>query len=295
MALETIVKLETIVDNLRDGYARLEPGSMYHADQLMAEQVQDASLRNRSFYVADGPLYSLEGEGKTSTLWLTRETDNLVLRHLNHEVDSSYDQLINTGNFHPDPEEARISMNAEGTLRIDLTKLRLRGDEKEWRYLAISTTGYDTLNAEERKLAERFYGLRKAFDGAMETLKNAGISITRVSVLNPSYVQEEAKKGSFGRAAWRNSFNDDANSGANDHFVDSHFGLRGVRRVVAPQGRAPEKGEVPGVAVAPPEITLADCYQRVLADPAQAVRALNDKRVAGLFRIMADYLATRGQ
>ena len=148
--------LETIIDNLRDGYNQLQPGTILHADQLMAEQVCDSYLRQQWFYVADGPLYSLEGKKKTPTLWLTREADNLVLRHLNDEVGNSYEQLINTSHFRPDPKEARKSMNARETLRVDLTKLRLEGNEAEWGYLAIPTTDYDKLNAEEQKLAERF-------------------------------------------------------------------------------------------------------------------------------------------
>ncbi len=232
--------LETIVDNLRDGYNQLQPGTMLHADQLMAEQVTDASLRGQRFYVADGPLYSLQ-EG-VPTLWLTRHTveeqNNLVLRHLNDEVDSSYDQLIKTGNFRADPEEAGQAMKAKGTLRVDLTKLRLQGANVEWRYLAVSTTSYDSLNREERKLAERFYGQGDAFVAAMNTLKEVGISETRVYVLNPAYVQKEAQKGPVGRAAWRSSFNYDAGSDARDLNVNDLNVLRGVRQVVVPAGDA---------------------------------------------------------
>ncbi len=227
--------LETIVDNLRDGYKQLKRGTFLHADQLMAAQVRDARLREQWFYVADGPLYSLEGEKKTPTLWLMREPDNLVLRHLNDAVNSSYDQLVSTGNFRPGPKEARQAMKAKGTLRIDLTKLRLKGDEREWRYLKIPT-GYDALNAEERKLAKRFYGQGEAFDTAMRTLYDAGISATKVCVLTPAYVQKEAKKGPVGRAAGRFYFSLDADSDASVRDVDDYYGLLGVRRVVAPAG-----------------------------------------------------------
>ena len=74
--------LETIIGGLH-AYSKLEPGTFRHADRLIAEQVQDPSLRSRGFYVADGPLYSLEGKRKTPTLFLTRKPNNLVLRHLN--------------------------------------------------------------------------------------------------------------------------------------------------------------------------------------------------------------------
>ncbi len=242
--------LETIVDNLRDGYNQLKPGTFLHADQLMAEQVKDAGLRTKGFYVADGPLYSLEGKKKTPTLWLTREPDNLVLRHLNDGVDSSYDQLVKTGNFRPDPKEARKARRAKGTLRIDLTKLRLQGDEAEWRYVEVRTTDYDSLNSEERKLAERWYGQGKAFGTAMKTLKDAGISATRVYVLNLGYVSREAKKGPVGRAAWRDYFSNYAESYAFGRGVGKRSGVRGVRLVS-------RKAAAPEVPPAPQEIKLA--------------------------------------
>ncbi len=138
-------------------------------------------------------------------------------------------------NFRPDLKEARRAMKAKDTLRIDLTKLRLQGGEEEWRYLEIGTTDYDKLNAEERKLAERFYGQGEQFDTAMRTLYDAG-SVTQVYVLNPSYVQEEAKKGPVGRAAWRLNFYCYAYSDAYGCDVNKHGGLLGVRRVVAPAG-----------------------------------------------------------
>lgn len=245
--------LETIFDNLRDGYNQLEPGTFLHADQLMAEQVQDAGLRNQSFYVADGPLYSLEGKKQTPTLWLSREADNLVLRHLNDKVNSSYDQLVNTGNFRPNSQEARKAMQAKDTLRVDLTKLHLQGNEAEWRYLEISTTDYNTLNAEERKLVERWYGQGKAFVTAMKTLKRAGINETRVYVLNPTYLDKEAKERPLGRAGWRGGFNISAGSYANDRIVNNRNGLRGVRLEV-PAGRAAPKVPPAPQEIKPPSI-----------------------------------------
>ena len=236
--------LEIIVGNLRDGYNQLQPGTMLHADQLMAEQVKDANLRNQAFYVADGPLYSLEGQKKTPTLWLTREPHNLVLRHLNDEVNSSYEQLVNTGNYRPNPEEARKAMKAKDTLRIDLTRLHLQGDDTQWRYLEISTTKYNKLKPEERKLAERFYGQGKAFVAAMSVLKEGGIDSTKVYVVNPGYVQKEATNGPVGRAAWRYDFDSNAGSLAGNRGVSNPDGVRGVRRESVgemPTGRALEK------------------------------------------------------
>ena len=55
------------------------------------------------------------------------------------------------------------------------------------------------------------------------------ISETRLYVLNPDYVAREAAEKFIGRAAWRDNFDDIANSIASDHFVYYHKSLRGVR------------------------------------------------------------------
>ncbi len=221
--------LETIVGNLL-AYSKLEPGTFLHADQLTTEQVQDPSLRGQAFYVADGPLYSLEGKKRTPTLFLTREPNNLLLHHLNDKVDKSYDQLVKTCKFQPKTKEARKAMKAKDTLRIDLTKLRFKGGDEQWRYVEISTTDYDQLNPEERKLAERFYGQGTSFVAAMNILQEKGIANTRVYVLNPDYVCKEAVTGPVALAAWRNGFDDGAYSLAGDRGINLRNGLRGVRR-----------------------------------------------------------------
>ncbi len=286
--------LETIVDNLRNGYNLLQPGTMLHADQLTTERRTEAELRGQCFYTADGPLYSVESG--VPTLFLTRESDNLVLRHLSDAVNSSYDQLVdrNNGNYHPGAEEAQTAMHAKDTLRIDLTKLRLNGDDVEWRYLEIGTANYDQLNPEERKLAERYFGLNNDFVQNMDVLQRAGISNTKVYVLNPAYVQREAQNGPVGRASWLANFNIGSLAYASSRAIFIRGALRGVRRVVAPQlsergeesherfpkgksrvkrlesasgvtrGRAPEKEEVLVASAAVPEMkgsTIKDILQ----------------------------------
>ena len=243
--------LETITGDLR-AHARLEPGTMLHSDQLMAKKVCDDNLRILSFYVADGPLYSLEGAEKIPTLWLTRESNNLVLRHLYDDRrisygQSSYDLLLKNSNYRPNPEEARIAMEAKDTLRIDLTKLRLQRDDSQQWYLKISTTKYNKLNSEERKLAERFYGQGDAFVAAMSVLKKSGVGCFGIHVLNPADVQKEATKSPIALVAWSGGFGDGAGSLSPDYLVyhgftgvggsvadgyivHNHSGVRGVRR-----------------------------------------------------------------
>ncbi len=283
--------LETITGDLR-AYAQLVPGTFLHADQLTTERRTNTELRNRWYYTADGPLYSLEGANQTPTLFLTRESDNLVLRHLNDKVNSSYEQLKDTKNYRPGAGEARQSMGAKDTLQIDLTKLRLRGDDTEWRYLEIDTQKYKKLKVEERKLAERYFGQDTSFTANMRMLKEAGIDATKIFVLNPEYVQREAQTGPVGRASWLYGFNYISILVAYGRGVSSGSRVRGVRREasvsepvegVRPQGAGAQKLSVP------------DCYQIILAQPDEALRAMNDHTAAGLSGLVSQYLATRKQ
>ncbi len=231
--------LETITGDIR-AYARLQPGTMLHVDQLMHERRSNPELCDKSFYTADGELYFLQGG--TPTLAITREKDNLVLRHL----DDAFTQLTTTVNYRPNAGEAQQSIGAPETVLIDLTKLRLRGDDAEWRYLGISTTKYDKLQPEERTLAERVYGQGDEFGLSMVLLKEAGVQETRIYVLNPAYVQKEAEQGPLGRASWLISFYSDSYFNADDRVVYLHGRFRGVRLGV-PEGDASESGTVPPV------------------------------------------------
>ena len=208
---------------------------MLHVDQLMKERRRNPQLRAQSFYTADGELYFLHGQ--TPTLAITGEKDNLVLRHL----DDAFTQLTTVENYRPDIHEAQQSIDAPETVLIDLTKLRLQGDDAAWRYLRISTTQYDKLQPEERKLAERVYGQGDEFGLSMAQLKKAGISETRIDVLNPAYVQKEAEQGPLGRASWLDGFAGNSVFSANDRNVSGRSRLRGVRRESVgemPAGRA---------------------------------------------------------
>lgn len=290
-----MAELDTIFGDLR-AVAQLEPGTFQHWDELSRDQIQDAGLRRNSFYVADFPLYTAVG-GKP-TLGLARHTaehpHNLVLAHLFDKENSSFDQLINTGNFRPDPDEARAVLEASDTLKVTLSDVHLSGNDDTYRFLSIRTSDgfikadnkYQRPNEVEREVLHRV-GYTSDFLGVLNS-KSHNISETRLYVLNPDYVQKEVQKGPVGRAAWRYLFYNLADSNANYRNVinSNSNGLRGVRRVVA-AGDASKNVEVPQ------EISLAGYYDALLARPQEAVAALNDQRAAGLAGLLQGYLANR--
>lgn len=169
----------------------------------MVMEANDPLLRTRWFYTADGPLYSVEGKKKIPTLWLTREPQNLVLRHLDDDRENSYLQLTQgSGNFFPDVRDAKAAMKANDTLRINLTRLRLQGNEPEWRRLEFAPDAVDELLREERMVVERVYGRGETFARTMKTFQQEGIPSLRIYMLNPDYVRENAVDRPLTRAAW---------------------------------------------------------------------------------------------
>lgn len=249
------MELDNIVGNLR-AYNQLEQGTFRHGDQLMDERQTDHELRDQWFYTADGNGYfPVENDVEWA---ITREAENLVLRHLDDEVNSSYDQLVQTGNFRPDNAEAQAAKDAEDTIVVKMGKLRLSGDDRkcgrEWRYLAIRTKDgfvrkgkkYVKPNEEEQKVMDKFgYNSEN-----LEMLHNSiqKITETKIYVPNPDYVRGEVAKDSEHNSLWRasrlNIFSCNSNFYAVDCNVDSRCRLRGVRREVA-VGAAEKNDEVP--------------------------------------------------
>lgn len=230
-----MAEVETIPGDLR-AVAQLEEGTLQHWDELSRDQIADESLRNRGFYVADFPLYTAAG-GKP-TLYLARHTaehpNNLVLVHLFDPENSSYGQLIQTGNFRPNPDEAQAVLDAVDTLKMEMSGLRLSGDDTVYRSLRVRTKDgfvgvgedrYQRPSEVEQALIQRV-GYTEEFLAVLGS-KSHNVGETRVFLLNPDYVAAEVGELFVGRAAWRSYFYDSADSDAYVHDVNNHSALRG--------------------------------------------------------------------
>ncbi len=220
--------LENVVGHLKEGYKQLQPGTMLHVDQLMNERRSNADLCNQWFYTADGEVYLLDGALKTPALAITREAHNPILQN----IDDAFEQLAKKQNYHPSQTDIQQALVAPETVLIALPNLRLRGNEAEWRYLAINTTPakYGKLNDEERKLAERVYGQGDDFAQNMKMLKEAKIGETKIYVLNPDYVRQHAEEGTVARASWLYNFYNYSSFDASDRDFNNLNRVRGVRR-----------------------------------------------------------------
>ena len=234
-------------------YKLLRPESILHVDELMKERRTNEELRDHWFYTADGEVYSLQGGNRTPTLAITRGSSNPLFQ--DSTIDDYCQQLLENKNYRPTPEENQRALQAPATVVVDLTKLKLRGNHEEWRYLTIDTRKYKKLNPEEEKLAQRVYGKDNDFVQNMKILADAGIRETRAYVLNPDYVCRNATKNSLGRASWLNLFNYGSVFIASDRSVDIRYYARGVLREVVVSKNA--EGAAPGnVPSAPQEVKV---------------------------------------
>ncbi|OGW83912.1 MAG: hypothetical protein A2987_02460 [Omnitrophica bacterium RIFCSPLOWO2_01_FULL_45_10] len=241
--------IETVTGNLR-ACAQLEPGTFQDFDELSRDQIVDPRLLSQGCYVSTFPLYT--ARGGEPVLAFARHTkehpNNLVLNHLFDKENSSYDQLIRTENFRPDPEEAQAVLEAADTLQVKLRDLRLSGNDKIYRFLAIRTTDgfvknddkYKRPSKVEKAVIQRVGYTEKFLTMLQRKCSTPTFSETRLYVLAPDYVAAKAGEKFIRRAAWRCDFFSYAFSSAIHYDVGDRGGLRGARQVVVPEGDAPQ-------------------------------------------------------
>ena len=230
--------LVTISGNLRDAYRQIQPGTMLHADELMNARRTSTDIQQSGFYTADGIIYFRDGN--TPKIAITREEDNLVLRH----IDEAFAQLTATRKYLPGPREAQTAIHATRTEIFDLTKLSLKDFYKqdikrEYGSLEISTTEYGSLNPEQRRLAERVYGRGNDFIANMAMLKQEFIHGIIVYVLNPKSVWKEARESPIGQASWLCNYSINSNFETRGRFVNPINSIRGVPRETPPSPLSP--------------------------------------------------------
>ena len=227
--------IDTFVDihgNLKVAYDELRRGTMRHVDQLMTERRTNKRLRGLSFYTADGFIYFVDGE--TVKLAITREQNNIFLSHLDYVIVQNP-----LDDFCPHRDLVRKALDARTTEVFDLSKLELDYRDRENSFLYIPTTGYDDLNPEQRRFAERLFGKDNDFVLNMKMLKKARIDWERVEVTNPRHVQkvdtdfwyreERHKYGPLAQASWLSPMDSYSGFFANFRSIKHTSNVRGVR------------------------------------------------------------------
>lgn len=273
--------LENVTGNLL-AYKELEPGSLQDGDKITTERRTSHKLRDRSFYTGDGELYTVQ---EKECLWaITREPQNLVLQN----IDEAYKQLTGQGNYFPEAEAGRVSLNHEDTIVVDLKGLELVKNNDQYGHFVVNPNAVKKLNSEQKKAAQRIYGPDEDNFGLnMEMFAEAG-KTPYVFILLPDYVQDTLRRNDeefLMRASWLVSFNYNSNFNALGCGVNGHLALRGVRRVIA-AGDIPEN-EVPRVPQETESVgnlPLEDILACLGDDVASSVRPAIEARITEVYR-----------
>ncbi|MCX6707868.1 MAG: hypothetical protein NT001_07085 [Candidatus Woesearchaeota archaeon] len=146
---------------LAETFAKLDPSSIQHSDEICADRISDKDLRNKWFWTADGAVYTVEND--EVILYLTRREENPVINNIKEAID----QLIQTQNYVPKQEDLEAAINSKNTLRIKLSDLDIIKDNDEHSHFEINTSEYNKLNETQRALC-----LEKVTEGDAQESKS---------------------------------------------------------------------------------------------------------------------------
>jgi hypothetical protein len=167
-----------------EAYSRLDPQTIFHADEIMEERKSNYNLRNYNFWTADTAIYAIE-DGE-AILYLTRGSDNPIFNNL----EDVYKILKGKYNdYYSYPLVQTIPfLGHDKILKIELSKLKYKEDPYSWEPCPINyfTMGskYSTLNKVEKKFAKKIFGNSPLFP---KQNKNKAAIFT----FTPEYVKEK--------------------------------------------------------------------------------------------------------
>ena len=263
---QTSPTLENRIGPLVEVVPQFVPGTWRTSAELTTERRDNAALGNNWFWTANFSLYRVEGNDEV--LYFGGREANPIFNNL----EAATTQLVRDYNYRPNQESVDAvvqSVTSGHTLRVKLSDLALQGTDEEWRYFEINTTNYDrTLNPTQRAFAEHVYEQGDDFVKNMAMLKTAKITKTRIEVLNPEYVRENAKGGALARAC----------------YLDNNLNFGAVGRGILVYG-----GAVRGVPLANPYTTA---YTTLLTNPQAAAQSMTPAIVDGIENIVRLYRTT---
>jgi hypothetical protein len=196
-------KLENVLEHfggLRQGYNQIEPGTFAHIDEILKErQRKSGGTAWSDFHTADGHGFYLREDGGVDWV-ITRRNENPILRHINDEENSSYDQLVTKGYFCPSNEEAKLVRNAKDTVVIDMDKITLREEGSNTSTFGMNMF-YDHVNGENgwsKPFNEEENKLRNRLGYTSEALKEFNYSQRKdeyifIETMSPKYIVEKLK------------------------------------------------------------------------------------------------------
>lgn len=284
-----------VINGSLEEFRRFRDGTFQHLDQIMG-----------TFEMGHGVLYTPEGygyfvdDGKTK-LTVTRGEHNPLLHAI---IEGGFErvkqQLKNNGSYWLNPTQTQAIVSAKSTDVFDVESLGNHDDENRYgihieaSYSLIEFIGprryvsvFDNLGAEQKRLMQRFGLDSNSFDVLIATTSQ--LSKLYIQLLPPGVVAKRLE--TEGGSLW---FASHVGSNGNYHGrevvistifseIDTSAKLIGILDN--------DSSTANGVQENP----LSQHYRGILADPAEAVRAMDDKTAQGLLKIIADYKLHKAQ
>lgn len=243
-----------ITNNLADGYASLEEGTFQEASEIQIQRRTDADLRNRWFYVANLPLFRMNGRALEYGL-SGRQTFDAIA---GADIQDFSRQILKNGVYLLTPSKTeQLEKLAEDIVWVKASHLRLQKEDDAWSYFLVNTSDINAekLNEAQRAFAAKAHGsLDSKYDSGQEshdygeTMKmlSGRISQTKFWLPKPNHIKKHIPKGKIvARAGRLFSFGSNSYFDASDRGIDIPcVYLRGVRRQEIPEGDAIKTSEL---------------------------------------------------
>ncbi len=236
----TDLNIETITNNLADGYNELEKGTFQEASEVQNLRRTNHSLRDRWVYTANLPLFRIHNRCLEYGLGGRQSFDTIA----GADIGEFTRQIINNWVY----ELTSSQVDQIGNLDIFWAKasdLKLKKQNDSWSYFLIDTSDLNAekLNDSQRPFAVKAHGSlelkydpeQELFDYGenMNILRNEGeINETRIWLPTPNHIKGYIKKGGVvARVSRLDYFGSFSLFDAGLRDVGSRGGLCGVPKV----------------------------------------------------------------
>jgi len=235
--------IETITNNLADGYKELEPGTFQEASEVQNQRRTNVDLRNRWLYTANLPLFRILNNNLEYGL-SGRQTFDAIA---GADIDGFTNQILDNGVYVLTPQQI---IQLKGDLSVDIvwakaSDLKLQKETDEWSYFLIDTSDLNAekLNDSQRPFAVKAHGsLESKYDSEQELpdygvnmnmLRTAGsIKQTKLWLPTPTHIETYLEEGAVvARASWLFDFDYGSSFDASSRSVDDRRGLCGVLKI----------------------------------------------------------------
>ena len=233
--------IETITNNLADGYNELEQGTFQEASEVQILRRTDKPLRRRGVYTANLPVFR-DNNGTLEYSLGGKQAFEVIA---GADIKKFTSQIRNNEVYELTPEQ-EAQLGGLGIIWVGADGLGLQEyrNNKEWSYFTINTsdTKAKKVDPSQRVFATKAHGsLASKYDPkqehsdygeTMNMLNNAGIPETKIWVPTQSHILPYVKGGkTVARASGLGSFvlSSFFNAGLRD--VGIHDGLCGVPKV----------------------------------------------------------------